>query len=67
MATVSTADFKNGMCIVYNGKMCIITEFQHVKPGKGGAFLRMKMRHINTPRELYHTVNNRVNIDPLRL
>ena len=30
MATVSTADFKNGMCIVYNGKMCIITEFQHV-------------------------------------
>ena len=46
MATVSTADFKNGMCIVYNGKMCIITEFQHVKPGKGGAFVRLEQREM---------------------
>ena len=37
---ISTADFKNGMCIVNNGKMCTIVEFQHVKPGKGGAFVR---------------------------
>ena len=48
MATVSTADFKNGMCIVYNGKMCIITEFQHVKPGKGAAFVRTKLKNIKS-------------------
>jgi UTP--glucose-1-phosphate uridylyltransferase len=33
---ISTADFKNGMCIEYNGKLWTIVEFQHVKPGKGG-------------------------------
>ena len=48
MATISTADFKNGMCIVNNGKMCTIVEFQHVKPGKGGAFVRTKLRDIKT-------------------
>ena len=43
---ISTADFKNGMCIVNNGKMCTIVEFQHVKPGKGGAFVRTKLRDM---------------------
>ena len=32
---ISTADFKNGMCIEYNNKLWTIAEFQHVKPGKG--------------------------------
>ena len=50
MATISTADFKNGMCIVNNGKMCTIVEFQHVKPGKGGAFVRTKLKDIKTGR-----------------
>ena len=45
---ISTADFKNGMCIVNNGKMCTIVEFQHVKPGKGAAFVRTKMRNVET-------------------
>ena len=35
---ISTADFRNGMCIEYNNKLCTIVEFQHVKPGKCGAF-----------------------------
>lgn len=45
---ISTADFKNGMCIVNNGKMCTIVEFQHVKPGKGAAFVRTKMKNVIT-------------------
>ena len=45
---ISTADFKNGMCIVNNGKMCTIVEFQHVKPGKGAAFVRTKLRNVIT-------------------
>ena len=38
--TVSTNEFKNGMHIQVDGKVFRIVEFQHVKPGKGGAFVR---------------------------
>ncbi|MDZ4063801.1 MAG: elongation factor P [Coriobacteriia bacterium] len=47
---VSTNSFKNGMCILYNDKMWIIAEFQHVKPGKGGAFVRTKLKELKTGR-----------------
>ena len=67
MATISTADFKNGMCIMYNNKMCTIIEFQHVKPGKGGAFVRMKLRDIKSGRVLSDTVNAGVKFDTVRL
>jgi len=43
---VTTANFKNGMCIMYDNKMWIIVEFQHVKPGKGGAFVRTKLKEL---------------------
>lgn len=43
---ISTADFKNGMCISFNNKACVIVEFQHVKPGKGAAFVRTKLKNI---------------------
>ena len=46
MAT--TADFRNGLCIEFNGELFIITEFQHVKPGKGAAFVRTKMKNVAT-------------------
>jgi elongation factor P len=48
--TVSTNQFKTGMCIVYNDKMWIIADFQHVKPGKGGAFVRTKLKELKTGR-----------------
>jgi elongation factor P len=47
---ISTADFKNGKAILIDGKPNIIIEFQHVKPGKGGAFVRTKIRDIRTGR-----------------
>jgi elongation factor P len=47
---ISTADFKNGKAIVIDGKPYAIIEFQHVKPGKGGAFVRTKVRDIRTGR-----------------
>ncbi|MDP2182450.1 MAG: elongation factor P [Actinomycetota bacterium] len=47
---VSTNNFKNGMCIIYSDKMWIIAEFQHVKPGKGGAFVRTKLKELKTGR-----------------
>lgn len=38
----STADFKNGLCLVMNNDIYTIVDFQHVKPGKGPAFVRTK-------------------------
>ena len=67
MATVSTADFRNGMCIVNNGKMCTIVEFQHVKPGKGGAFVRTKLKDIKTGRVVDYTFNAGTKFDSVRL
>ena len=45
---VSTNQFKNGMAIEIDGQPFTIVEFQHVKPGKGGAFVRTKVRNIAT-------------------
>ena len=64
---ISTADFKNGMCIEYNGKACTIVEFQHVKPGKGGAFVRTKLRDIRTQRVVEYTFNAGTKFDAIRL
>ena len=64
---ISTADFKNGMCIMNNGKMCTIVEFQHVKPGKGGAFVRTKLRDIKTGRVVDYTFNAGTKFDSVRL
>ena len=64
---ISTADFKNGMCIINNGKMCTIVEFQHVKPGKGGAFVRTKLRDIKTGRVVDYTFNSGTKFDSVRL
>ena len=64
---ISTADFKNGMCIMNNGKMCTIVEFQHVKPGKGGAFVRTKLRDIKTGRVVDYTFNSGTKFDSVRL
>jgi len=44
----STADFKNGLTVELDGDVFQIIEFQHVKPGKGGAFVRTKLRNVRT-------------------
>ena len=64
---ISTADFRNGMCIEYNNKLCVIVEFQHVKPGKGGAFVRTKLRDIKTGRVVDYTFNAGTKFDSVRL
>ena len=67
MATISTADFKNGMCIIFNGKMYTIIEFQHVKPGKGSAFVRTKLKDIRSGRVIDNTFNAGVKLENVRL
>ena len=53
MAT--TADFKNGLYLRYNGKPCMIVWFQHFKPGKGPAFVKTKLRNLENGRILENT------------
>ncbi|MCR5054354.1 MAG: elongation factor P [Lachnospiraceae bacterium] len=43
---ITAGDFKNGVTIEYDGNVCQIIEFQHVKPGKGAAFVRTKLKNI---------------------
>lgn len=65
MAT--TADIRNGLCIKYNEKICQITEFQHVKPGKGPAFVRTKMRVIETGKTIDNTFSAGHKIEIIRV
>lgn len=65
MAT--TADFKNGLCIEFNNDLYTIVEFQHVKPGKGGAFVRTKMKSLTTGKMLENTFNSGVKITTARI
>jgi elongation factor P len=53
----STADFKNGLCLEFNHDIFTITEFQHVKPGKGAAFVRTKLKSLTTGKVLDKTFN----------
>jgi elongation factor P len=65
MAT--TADIKNGMCILHNNDLVTIVEFQHVKPGKGPAFVRTKLKNIKTGKVVENTFSSGHKIDIQRV
>lgn len=51
----STSDFRNGMCIEFNHGLYTIIQFQHVKPGKGPAFVRTKLKNVETGKVIDNT------------
>jgi elongation factor P len=59
----TTSDLKNGMCLDIEGSLWTVIEFQHVKPGKGPAFVRTKMRQVLTGKVVEKTLNAGVKID----
>ena len=63
----TTADFKNGLCIKHNKDIWKIESFQHVKPGKGPAFVRTKIRNLNTGKVLENTFTAGVKIEIIRI
>lgn len=65
MAT--TADFRNGLVLNYNNDLYTIVEFQHVKPGKGPAFVRTKLKNIKTGKVLPNTFSAGVKVDVQRV
>ena len=65
MAT--TADFRNGLVIEFNNDLYSIVQFQHVKPGKGPAFVRTKLRSIRTGRVLDNTFSSGTKVNIARV
>ncbi|ONI63638.1 elongation factor P [Okibacterium fritillariae] len=59
----STADIKNGVVLNIDGQLWNVIEFQHVKPGKGGAFVRTKMKNVMTGKVVDKTYNAGTKID----
>ena len=53
----STADIKNGVVLSIDGQLWSVVEFQHVKPGKGGAFVRTKLKNVLTGKVVDRTFN----------
>jgi len=53
----STADIKNGVVLNIDGQLWSVVEFQHVKPGKGGAFVRTKLKNVVTGKVVDKTYN----------
>ncbi len=62
-----TSDFRNGLCIEFNGKLWTIVEFQHVKPGKGPAFVRTKLKNLETGKVVDNTFTSGVKITTVRI
>jgi elongation factor P len=65
MAT--TADIRNGLVIEYNDDLFSVVEFQHVKPGKGPAFIRTKLKNLKTGRVIPNTFDSGVRINVARV
>lgn len=63
----STSDIRNGLCIKFNHDIYKIVEFLHVKPGKGPAFVRTKLRSLTTGRVLDNTFSAGHKIDVIRV
>ena len=59
----STADFRNGLKIEFGGEPYVIVYFQHVKPGKGGAFVRTKLKNLKTGAVLENTFRSGDKVD----
>jgi elongation factor P len=65
MAT--TADIRKGLTLQVEGQIFQVADFQHVKPGKGGAFVRITLRNIKTGRVIERTLNSGASLDIVRV
>jgi len=63
----NTSDIKNGLCLVINNDLWMITEFQHVKPGKGPAFVRTKLKNVKSGKVVDNTFSAGHKIETARV
>lgn len=59
---ININDIKNGMTIIMDGALCSVQEFQHVKPGKGPAFVRIKLKNLRTGATVEDTYNTNIKV-----
>ena len=64
---INVNDFKTGMTIKYEGNLYTVIEFQHVKPGKGAAFVKTKLKNLRTGSTIEITFNSSVKVEPARI
>ena len=60
---VNINDIKNGMTIIIDGKLCVIQEFQHVKPGKGAAIVKIKLKNLKTGSITVESYNSTIKVE----
>ena len=60
---ININDIKNGMTIIYDGKLFLVQSFQHVKPGKGAAFMKVKLRNLRTGATIEETINSSIKVE----
>ena len=63
----NTSDIRNGLCIEFNNDLYSIVEFQHVKPGKGNAFVRTKLKSLTSGKVIDYTFSAGHKIFPVRI
>lgn len=67
MAKISTSDFRNGINIIQGDEIYTIVEFQHVKPGKGPAFVRTKLKGVVNEKNIEKTFRSGENVESVRV
>ena len=67
MSKVSTSDFRTGMNILVDGEIYNIVDFQHVKPGKGGAFVRTKLKGVVNEKNIEKTYRSGESVEAIRV
>lgn len=65
MAT--TADISKGIAVKHKGEICLVTEFQHVNPGKGAAFVRTRLKNVKTGKVVEETFKSGEQLDVVEL
>lgn len=60
---ININDVKNGMTVIIDGNLCLIQDFQHVKPGKGPAFCRIKFKNLKTGSIIEETFNTNIKLE----
>ncbi len=65
--SIDTSDFRTGMAIYLDGEVYKVVEFQHVKPGKGGAFVRTKLKKLKSGQSIEKTFRAGERFEPARI
>lgn len=67
MAKINTSDFRTGLNILVDGEIYTIVDFQHVKPGKGGAFVRTKLKGVENDKNIDKTYRAGESVESIRV